>query len=265
MKRTSPKSQLAGFHVFQAHPLPVEQIAQALRSVTLVDPLASALLGKVKHEVGQLVDRVVDSLGAPIHNVDTIVGRVLDQLFHVATETGQVGGDTRNTHHRALGRCISPWLIVGREHSQMGSTDKVIVIQGQHGVGGVEELGMKDNLHPIRRMVEEFHTAELVQDRILVVVDHIVGDDRGETEPFHAEQAATEEHPVLTGDEVLLVGHVVSLLPLETTLVHAFADALFDVFDGVTEGLDHRLALERLDREGRGLSRHNDKGNDGHG
>ena len=84
---------MARLDVLHAHALPVEQIAKSLCAVTLVDTLTLTLLCEVEHEFGKLVDTVVDTLQSAIDNVDTIILSILNQLLHVATEAGQVGGD----------------------------------------------------------------------------------------------------------------------------------------------------------------------------
>lgn len=37
---------------------------------------------------------------------------------------------------------------------------------------------MEDDLNTIRGVVEELDSADLIQDRVVVVIDHIVCDDR---------------------------------------------------------------------------------------
>lgn len=135
--------------VLHSHALPVEEVAKSLRAVTLVDTLALALAGEVEHILGQLVDAVVDALEPAIHDVDAVVLRVLDQFLHVAAETRQVGGDRRHTHDCALGGCVAPGFVVGAEDAHMRATDEVVVVYGKDGVGGVEELGMEDDLDAI--------------------------------------------------------------------------------------------------------------------
>ena len=110
------KRQLARLDVFEAHTLPVQQVQQPLGTVTLVDPLTTVLIGKIKHVVGQLVDQLVDSLHSTVNNVDTVVAGVLNKVFHVAPEPRQVGGDRGDPHHRTLGGGVTPRLIVRREH-----------------------------------------------------------------------------------------------------------------------------------------------------
>lgn len=141
--------KLACLDVLHTHSLPIQEIAQTLGSVSLVDALSAALLGKFKHVLSKLVDRVIDSLGATIHDIDTVVARVLNEFLHVAAESREVGGDAWYTHHSAFCRSVAPRLVVRSEDAQMGAAHKVIVIERQHGVGRAQELGMENNLDSV--------------------------------------------------------------------------------------------------------------------
>lgn len=258
------EGELAGLDVLHAHALPVEQVAEALGAVALVDALAAALAAKVVHVAGELVDRVVDALGAAVDNVDAVVARVLDELLHVAAEAGEVGGDAGDAHDGALGGGVAPGLVVGRKDAEVAAADKVVVVEGQDGVGRVEELGVEDDLDAVGGVVEEVDAADLVEDGVFVIVDHVVGDNRGETVSLHGEEAAAQQDAVLAGDELLFVGQRLALVPLEGALEYAAADALLDDVGGVAQRLDDGLALEGLDGERRRLGGHDDEGDDGH-
>lgn len=52
----APKGQLPRLGVLESHPLPVEQVAQPLRPVPLVDALPACLLAELDHLVRELVD-----------------------------------------------------------------------------------------------------------------------------------------------------------------------------------------------------------------
>lgn len=183
----SAKSQLSGLDVLHTHSLPVEKIAQTLSSVSLVDTLTTALGAEIEHERCKLVDRVIDTLCSAVHNVDTIVARVLNKLLHVASETRKVGGNAGNTHNRTLGRGITPRLVVRGKDTQMATSHEIIVVQGKDRVGGVQELRVENNLDTVRRVVEELNPSDLVQNGVFVVINHVVGNDRGESMSLHGE------------------------------------------------------------------------------
>lgn len=59
---TSSQRELSSLNIFQAHPFPVQEVAQPLRSIPLVDALSPALHRKVEHEVRELVHGIIDAL-----------------------------------------------------------------------------------------------------------------------------------------------------------------------------------------------------------
>lgn len=95
-------------------------------------------------------------------------------LLHKAAKTRKVGGDTGNSHHRALSwgrteqlsgdtwtdgqtngqtdrrhkvtRCISPRLVIGGEHSQVTTTNKVFIVHGEQRTCRGQKLRMEDDL-----------------------------------------------------------------------------------------------------------------------
>lgn len=246
--------------VLHAHSLPVQEIAQAFRAVSLVNSLPTALLAEVEHERRQLVDRVIDTLGAAVHNVDSVVARVLNKLLHVASESREVSGDARHAHDGALSGSVSPGLIVGSENAQMATSDEIIVVEGKNRVSRVEELGVEDDLDSVRRVVEQLHSSDLVQNRVLMIVDHVVGDDGRKSTSLHGEEATAEQDSILGGNELLLIGHRVTIVPLQRSLKDAASNALLNDMGGVSQGLDHSLTLESFHSERSSLRRHDDEG-----
>lgn len=113
-------------------------------------------------------DRVLRSLEPSVHNVNAIGLGLVDVLLHEAAKAGEVGGDAGDAHHSALSwgeeddklelmhvfcdwhmpltRSVAPWLIVGREDSQVTASDKLLIVQAKQRIGWVQELRMEDNL-----------------------------------------------------------------------------------------------------------------------
>ncbi|KAL8419057.1 hypothetical protein RB594_002311 [Gaeumannomyces avenae] len=238
----------------------VEQVTEPLRPVALVDALATALLAELHHAGRQLVHRVVHALGPAIYNVDAVVARVLNQLLHVAAKARQVGRDAGHTHDGALGRRVSPRLIVGRKDAQMRAAHKVVVVQRQHRVGRVQELRVEDDLDTVRGVVEQLHASDLVQNGVVVVVHHVVRDNGREPMPLHGKQAPPQKDTVLAGNQFLLVGERVPVVPLERALEDATTDAPLDNIHRVSQRLDDGLSLQGLNRERQSLRGHDDEG-----
>lgn len=70
---------------------------------------------------------------------------------------------------------------------------KLLVVEAQDRVVGVEELGVEDDLDAIRRPVEELYSADLVQDGVVRVVGHVVRRDGRERVAAEGEDATLEE------------------------------------------------------------------------
>ncbi len=117
------------FDVLHAHTLPVEEVGQALSAVALVDALAFGFGGEVEQEGSELVDAVVDALGAAVDDVNAVVGGVFYQFLHVAAEARKVGRDGGNTHDGAFGGGVSPGFIVRAEHAHVRAADEVVVVE----------------------------------------------------------------------------------------------------------------------------------------
>ena len=60
----------------------------------------------------------------------------------------------------------------------MATTDKFRIIHSEKRIRSVDELGMKHNLNPIMSVVKQLPVAQMGQYRILLIVDHVVGDNR---------------------------------------------------------------------------------------
>ena len=242
-RHTSPQSQLSRLDILHPHPLPIQQIAQPLRAIALIDALPAGLGREIEHEAGELVDGIVDALGASIDDVDAVVGRILDQFFHVAAEAREVRGDAGHAHDRAFGGGVSPRLVVGGEDAEMGAADEIVVVEGEDGVGGVEEFGVEDDLDAVGGVVEELHAPDLVEDGVFRVVGHVVRYDGWEAGALHAEEAAAEHDLVGGTEEVFGVGEAVAFAPIEAAIEEALADASLDHVDGVSERFDDGLAF----------------------
>jgi hypothetical protein len=94
-RRTLPR-----LRVLQSHPLPVQQIAQPLNPVPLVDPLPPVDTAVSEKRVSWKRKRERAGEDAPV------VLRVFEEVFHETTEAGEVGRDRGNTHDSALGGSV---------------------------------------------------------------------------------------------------------------------------------------------------------------
>ena len=120
------------------------------------------------------------------------------------------------TYNCTLRRCVTPWLVVTREDSQVAAADELLVVHAQDRVVAVEEVGVEDDLDAVVRVVEELHAPDLGQNRVVVVVRHVVRRDGRERVPLEREDTALEQHLVLFREQIIRRGErgVFSVFPM---------------------------------------------------
>ena len=120
------------------------------------------------------------------------------------------------TYHCRFRRHVSPRLIVTREDSQVAAAHELLVVHAQDWVVAVEEVGVEDDLDAVMRVVEELHAPDLGQNRVVVVVRHVVRRDGRERVPLEREDAALEQHLVLFREQIIRRGErgVFSVFPM---------------------------------------------------
>lgn len=120
---------------------------------------------------------------------------------------------------------------------------------------------MVNHFHAVRGPVEERAVAELRQDRIFTVVDHVVRHNGRHRVSLERVDAAFQQHQVVVGEQVVWVRHVAASSGFQDTVAHVARDLL----DRVLELLHDGLSLERFDAESTGRGRRDDKGDDSDG
>lgn len=142
-------------NTYDAQISPVQQIAQTLCAITLDNALAPSHLGKIKHVMRQLIDAVLQSNVASVHNVNSVRLGIGNLLLHEATESRQIGRDAGNAHHGALGRRVAPRFVVRGEHAQMATTHKLFIVQTEQRIGRGQEFGMKNDFDSVVHRIEQ--------------------------------------------------------------------------------------------------------------
>lgn len=56
----------------------------------------------------------------------------------------------------------------------MATSDEFFVVKPKDGVVGIEEIGVEDDLDAVLVVVEEFHTTDLAENRVIGIVGHVV-------------------------------------------------------------------------------------------
>ena len=120
------------------------------------------------------------------------------------------------TYDCALCGGVAPRLVVTREDSQVAAADELLVVHAQDRVVAVEEVGVEDDLDAVMRVVEELHAPDLGQNRVVVVVRHVVRRDGRERVPLKREDTALEQHLVLFREQIVRCGErgVFSVFPM---------------------------------------------------
>lgn len=94
----------------------------------------------------------------------------------------------------------------------MTSSNELFVIETENRVVRVQELGMEDNLDSIRISVEELNSSDLIEDRVVGIVCHVVGNDGRKGVAAKSEHSSFEEDLVLRGKKFGGIGNLGSVL-----------------------------------------------------
>ena len=79
-----------------------------------------------------------------------------------------------STYDGALSRCVTPWFIIAGEHPKVTPSDEFLIVHTKNRVVRIEKIWMKDDLDAIMRCIEEPHTPDLIKDRVVRVIRHVV-------------------------------------------------------------------------------------------
>lgn len=88
----------------------------------------------------------------------------------------------------------------------MATTDELLVVQAEDGVVRVQEVRVEDDFDTVGSVVEELHAPDLVQNRVVVVVCHIVCRDRWQSVTLEGKDTTLEENFVFVGQQLVWCG-----------------------------------------------------------
>lgn len=147
----------------------------------------------------------------------------------------------------------------------MTSSDKLLVVHTQDRVVRVQELGVEDDLDPVVLLVEQLGPPDLVQDRIVGIILHVVGRDRGQRVPLERKHSTLEQDLVLVRQQALGVRDLGSEFSIVSSgvLEQSVSDPVLDLLNCVLQLLDDGLTLKGLDRVRVGSSGHDDERDNG--
>ena len=107
------------------------------------------------------------------------------------------------TYNCAFGRRVSPRLIVRREDPQMAAADELLVVHAENRVVAVQEVRVEHDLDTVMRVVEQLDASDLVEDRVIVVVGHVVCRHGRERVPLEREDPPLQQHLVLLRQQLV--------------------------------------------------------------
>ena len=81
----------------------------------------------------------------------------------------------------------------------MTTPDKLLIVQTQNRVIGVQEFRVEDDLDSVGSPVEELHSSNLVQDRVVCIICHVVCDNGWKGVSLQGEYSSFEEDLVFSG------------------------------------------------------------------
>lgn len=108
----------------------------------------------------------------------------------------------------------------------MAAAHELLVVHTENGVIAVQEVRVENDFDAIMGMVEELNAPNLVQDRVVGVVSHIVSGHRWECVALQGEDAALKQNPVLIRKELLRGGESSALTGQRSTTEDAWTRRL---------------------------------------
>jgi hypothetical protein len=129
-------------------------------------------------------ERLVVTEGIPIYDDH----RLSDSHKHI-----------ERTHNCALCWSIAPRFVVAGEDAKVAATNKFFVIEAKDGIVRVEEIRMEYDLNAIIMIVEELYFADLVENRVVVIVNHIMRGDWRKGVSFESQDTTLQKDVVFFG------------------------------------------------------------------
>ena len=85
----------------------------------------------------------------------------------------------------------------------MAAANKFFVIETKNGVVGVQEVGMEHNLYAIVVVIEKLDLTDLIENRISMIVSHIVCGDWRKSVPFQSQDTTLQKNVVFFGQKLV--------------------------------------------------------------
>jgi len=106
-----------------------------------------------------------------------------------------------STYHCAFCRGVTPRFVVAGENPQMTAANKFFVIKTEDRIVCVQEIGVEHNLHAIVMVIEKLHPSDMAENRIIVIISHIVRSDWRKSVPFQSQDTTLQKNVVFFSQE----------------------------------------------------------------
>jgi hypothetical protein len=107
---------------------------------------------------------------------------------------------------------ISGVRTVRREDTHVTTPDEFLVVETQDRVVRVQELWVENDFDAVRGSVEELDPTDLVQNRVVGIVGHVMGRDRWERVTLERKDSTFEQNLIFLAEQGGWVGHFGSVL-----------------------------------------------------
>lgn len=170
-----PQRHSPGSPVLPMQLLPVEELAEPVGPVSLRD-LSLIRHAEPVHVLRRLRHRLVERPGAPVHEIEAVFLGVdaLEEPLHVVPEAGDVARHGGDAAYEALGGSVPPGLVAAGKDAEVHAPDELVVVDGEDGARGAEEVRVEDDLYLFLLAVLEPRALEVVYDWVVAPVGDVV-------------------------------------------------------------------------------------------
>lgn len=78
------------------------------------------------------------------------------------------------TYDGALSGCVAPWFVIAGKNAEVTPSDEFLIVHAKNRVVRIEKIWMKNDLDAVIGRVEEPHTPDLSENRVVRVIRHVV-------------------------------------------------------------------------------------------
>lgn len=131
----------------------------------------------------------------------------------------------------------------------MATSNEFFIVHSKDRIVLVQEFRVEDDLYSVRFAVEELDASNLIQDRVVRVVRHVMRNDRREGVSSERQYTSFDEDLVFVREERAEVRNFGTLFTAITSsaLEQSLSDSVLDLGDCILELLSDGLSFEGFD------------------